>query len=144
MDPVVEPVKAAYGAGSLDQIVPSLLHGRHDPWIPEPVRGATSVVLLVLDGLGWAQLEAHRSRVPELAAMTGGAVTTVTPSTTAAALTSLATGMAPAEHGIVGFRMRVDDAVLNVLRWQVPYGRRRAGAVLGATAHGRSSAARSP
>ncbi|HEY3722030.1 MAG TPA: alkaline phosphatase family protein [Acidimicrobiia bacterium] len=124
MEPVVEPVKAAYGAGSLDQVVPSLLQGRAATWIPEPVTDASSVVLLALDGLGWAQLEEHRHELPELGAMAGGAITTVTPSTTAAALTSLATGMAPAEHGIVGFRMRVDDTVLNVLRWQVPYGRR--------------------
>src|SRR4051812_26344403 len=56
--------------------------------------------------------------------MAGGRITTVAPSTTAAALTSLATGMAPSQHGIVGFRIRIDDSVLNVLRWQVPNGRR--------------------
>ena len=49
--------------------------------------------------------------------MEGHAITTVAPSTTASALTSLATGLAPSQHGIVGFRMRVDDDVLNVLRW---------------------------
>jgi hypothetical protein len=124
MDPVAEPVKAAYGAGSLDQIVPTLLHGRSPAWLPEPLSGASSVVLLVLDGLGWASVESNRSRLPELGAMVGGPITTVIPSTTAAALTSLATGLAPSQHGIVGFRMRVDDSILNVLGWQVPYGRR--------------------
>lgn len=124
VEPRVEPVKAAYGAGSLDQVVPTLLQGRHAPWVPEPVTDAGSIVLLVLDGLGWAQLEGHRASTPELSRMIGGPVTTVSPSTTAAALTSLATGMAPAQHGVVGFRIRTDDTVLNVLRWQVPYGRR--------------------
>ena len=37
MDPLVEPVKASYGAGSLDQVVPALLHGRSAAWVPEPV-----------------------------------------------------------------------------------------------------------
>ncbi len=124
MDPVAEPVKAAYGAGSLDQVVPALLHGRSAAWVPEPVTDADSIVVLLLDGLGWQQLEAHGDRAPELRAMTGGPITTVAPSTTAAALTSLATGMAPSQHGIVGFRIRIDDSVLNVLRWQVPNGRR--------------------
>lgn len=124
MVPSVEPVKAAYGAGSLDQVVPTLLQGRNAAWVPEPVAGAKSIVLLVLDGLGWEQLEAHRAELPELSAMTGGSITTVSPSTTAAALTSIATGLAPAQHGIVGFRIRVDDSTLNVLSWQVPNGRR--------------------
>ena len=125
MDPVVEPVKAAYGAGSLDQIVPTLLQGR-TPRVAARAgrRGRPPWSCSLLDGLGWNQLEQHRADCPSSSAMTGGPITTVIPSTTAAALTSLATGMAPAQHGIVGFRMRVDDAVLNVLRWQVPYGRR--------------------
>ena len=88
MDPLVEPVKAAYGAGSLDQVVPALLHGRSPDWLPEPVTDADSIVLLLLDGLGWNQLEAHRAIAPQLSAMTGGRITTVSPSTTASALTS--------------------------------------------------------
>ena len=124
MEPLVEPVKAGYGAGSLDQVVPALLHGRSAPWVPEPVTDADTIVLLVLDGLGWNQLQQHGGTAPELSAMSGGRITTVSPSTTAAALTSIATGMAPSQHGVVGFRIRVDDTVLNVLRWQVPHGRR--------------------
>lgn len=118
------PVRAAYGGACLDQVVPALLTGRPERWLPEPVHGAASVVLLVLDGLGWSTVQEHRASLPELGAMTGGSITTVLPATTASALTSLATGMAPSQHGIVGFRIRIDDSVLNVLRWQVPYGRR--------------------
>lgn len=124
MDPAPEPVRPAYGAGSLDQVVPSLMARRAAAWVPELVLDADSTVLLVLDGLGWNLLEAHRDRLPVLASMVGGSITAVAPSTTASALTSLATGLTPAEHGIVGFRMRVDDTILNVLRWQVPFGRR--------------------
>lgn len=124
MDPVREPVRPAYGARSVDRIVPALLACRSVSWIPDAVADAEGTVLLVLDGLGWNLLEANRHRMPVLGSMAGGALTTVVPSTTASALTSLATGLTPAEHGIVGFRMRVDDTILNVLRWQVPSGRR--------------------
>ena len=74
-------------------------------------------VLLVLDGLGWEQLQDRRHLAPTLAAMAGGPITTVAPSTTATALTSITTGLTPSEHGIVGYRMMVDGDVLNTLRW---------------------------
>ncbi|MEM7339159.1 MAG: alkaline phosphatase family protein [Actinomycetota bacterium] len=74
-------------------------------------------VLVVLDGLGWDQLREHAAVLPTLTAMTGGPITTVAPSTTATALTSITTGLTPAEHGMVGYRMMVDGTVLNLLRW---------------------------
>ena len=45
---------------------------------------ARVVVLLVLDGLGWDAVQAYPSLLPTLREMTGGPVTTVVPSTTAA------------------------------------------------------------
>jgi predicted AlkP superfamily pyrophosphatase or phosphodiesterase len=55
--------------------------------------------------------------------MTGGPITTVAPSTTATALTSLTTGLPPSKHGVVGYRVRVEgDQVLNVLRWRTASG----------------------
>lgn len=92
----------------------------HASWLPEQAWEAERVVLLVLDGLGWTSIEAHRESVPMLSSMPGGPITTVVPSTTAAALTSITTGLAPAQHGVVGYRMRVETGVLNVLRWNVP------------------------
>jgi predicted AlkP superfamily pyrophosphatase or phosphodiesterase len=86
--------------------------------MPEPVRGANSVVLLVLDGLGANEVDDRPSILRELAAMDGSRITTVVPSTTSTALTSISTGLAPAQHGVLGFRMLVDGEVLNVLRWQ--------------------------
>ena len=75
------------------------------------------MVLLVLDGLGWNALQEHKDRLPTIAGMTGGAITTVVPSTTATALTSICTGLTPAQHGVLGYRMVVSGEVLNVLRW---------------------------
>jgi hypothetical protein len=74
-------------------------------------------VLLVLDGLGWDQLSERRHLAPTLAGMAGGPITTVAPTTTATALTSITTGLTPGEHGLVGYRMEVAGQVLNVLRW---------------------------
>jgi predicted AlkP superfamily phosphohydrolase/phosphomutase len=71
-------------------------------------------VLLALDGLGWDQLEERRHLAPTLAGMAGGAITTVAPSTTATAMSSLTLGCSPGEHGVVGYRINVRGDVLNV------------------------------
>jgi len=56
-------------------------------------------------------------------AMAGGPITTVAPSTTAAALTSITIGAPPATHGVIGYRLRVGgDRILNVLRWKTGQG----------------------
>jgi predicted AlkP superfamily pyrophosphatase or phosphodiesterase len=102
---------------SVAGIVPGLVGGRTGSWIPEIVRGAPAVVLLVLDGLGWNAVREHAARVPTIAGMQGRAITTVVPATTATALTSISTGLAPAQHGVLGYRMVVSGEVLNVLRW---------------------------
>ena len=111
----------ALDGASIAGIVPALFGRVDNSWIPGPALEAEAVVLLVLDGLGWSALQDRAAAtMPRLAAMTGSAITTVAPSTTATALTSIATGLAPAQHGIVGYRMLVGDDVLNVLRWSGP------------------------
>lgn len=114
------PVLPDYGGACLSGLVPALL-GRHQsstPWLPEAARTASQVVLLVLDGLGWDQLTDHWRLAPNLAALSGGPITSVTPTTTATALTSVTTGLVPAAHGVVGYRVRVvGDQVMNVLKW---------------------------
>jgi len=116
-------VRPDYDGGSVAGIVPALLGARPAPWLPGCVSGARAVVLLVLDGFGWRAIDAARSRLPELGALEGGPITTVVPSTTAAALTSIASGLTPARHGLMGYRMLVGGQVLDVLRWKVPEGK---------------------
>lgn len=113
-----------YGGACISNIVPALLDGTVDPppWLPELALDASQVVLLVLDGLGWEQLQGRPAVAPTLCAMAGGPITSVTPSTTATALTSIATGLTPGLHGVVGYRVAVDHEVLNVLRWSTPDG----------------------
>ncbi len=120
----VDPVRADYRGACVASIVPRILRREPVPWLPETVLDARVVVLLVLDGLGWDALQAHPGLMPTLHGMTGGAVTTVVPSTTAAALTSITTGLSPAEHGVIGFRVAVDGDVLNVLGWQMAKAKR--------------------
>ena len=80
---------------------------------------AESAIVLVLDGLGARNLQAHSGHARFLSAHMGkrDVGQTVFPSTTAAALTSLLTGRAPGEHGIVGYRALVPgrDLVSNQL-----------------------------
>ncbi|MGH7644387.1 MAG: alkaline phosphatase family protein [Gemmatimonadales bacterium] len=117
------PVRPAYDGAWVGGLVPALLGATPPGWLPEPAAMARSVVLLVLDGLGWTMFERHRRILPHLARMAGGHITATAPSTTAAGLTSISTGLTPAQHGVVGYRMRVDGQVLNVLRWRTPGGR---------------------
>ncbi len=113
-----------YGGACVTNVVPAVLEPPDvaPPWLPAPVVDADQVVLLVLDGLGWEQLQPRRGLAPALAAMAGGPVSTVVPSPPATALTSIATGLAPGDHGVVGYRVCVEGDVLNVLRWSTPAG----------------------
>lgn len=101
-------------------VAPALLAGVEADLVSDAVAAARTVVLLVVDGLGWHQLRRHRSFAPSLAAASDATppITTVAPSTTAAALTSLATGAAPGEHGLVGYRIATPLGLLNALRWR--------------------------
>lgn len=116
------PLIPDYAGANVRGIIPALLGPGPwatslPPWMPEPVAAAEQIVLLILDGLGWEQLEARRPLMPVLSSMTGGAISTVAPTTTATALSSIATGLTPAEHGLLGYRMMIGGEVLNVLRW---------------------------
>ncbi|HUC38040.1 MAG TPA: alkaline phosphatase family protein [Acidimicrobiales bacterium] len=139
------PVVPDYGGACLSSLLHAL-DARASPeapgWLPEAAKGARQVVLLVLDGVGWEKLRAARSLAPTLCEAEGGPITSVAPTTTATALTSITTGRAPAEHGVVGYRLRVPDGdagshgssarspqgaasdweVLNVLRWRTGRG----------------------
>lgn len=118
------PVVPDYAGGSVHRVVPALLGpadwARDLPvWMPRDLAAARQIVLLVLDGLGWDQLTERQAHAPTLMSMNGGPITTVAPTTTATALSSITTGLTPGEHGILGYRMCVSGEVLNTLRWCV-------------------------
>lgn len=125
MTPPPEPLLPAFGGPSLTGVVAAVAAGARGTgdggfsWAPPLLGAAGRVVLLVVDGLGWDQLQARRALAPTLSGGEGQAITSVAPSTTAVALTSLSTGLAPAQHGVVGYRMRMDGGVFNALRWRL-------------------------
>jgi predicted AlkP superfamily pyrophosphatase or phosphodiesterase len=110
-----------YGGPCVCNVAPTLIEAPEvwPEWFPAGVAEADQVLLLVLDGLGWEQLQARRPLAPMLSGMAGGPILTVAPSTTSTAMTSITTGLTPGEHGVVGYRVAVDGSVLNVLRWSV-------------------------
>jgi hypothetical protein len=116
------PDPPAYGGGSLADVLPAALTALGFPAErPGPVLAATSrVAVLLLDGLGSCALRAHAHLAPFLTSLLASPasreITTVFPSTTPIALTSLGTGLTPGEHGITGLLVRLDDGrVVNML-----------------------------
>ena len=77
-----------------------------------PLAGqAKRVIVLLLDSLGWEIYRREREKLEWLtsAAVVEAKITTVFPSTTVAALSSIWTGFAPAQHGMVGLRLFFPD-----------------------------------
>lgn len=110
-----------YGTRSLAELVPSLLSslglaGFANPLALEP---AAQVCLLLVDGLGWEQLQANRPAAPFLNSIAGDPLTAGFPATTVASLSSLAIGQPPGEHGLVGYTMALPgyDRAVNALTW---------------------------
>jgi len=120
----MQPLIPDYDGACLCNVVPALLEPppERPAWLPAAAWDAPQVVLLAVDGLGWDQLRQRRSLAPTLAGMEGDSILTVAPSTTATALTSLALGCTPGDHGVVGYRISVIGEILNVLRWQTAAG----------------------
>jgi hypothetical protein len=109
------PGAPAYEGAWVGAVVPALLGMGDAGVLPGPAREASQAVVLVVDGLGWDAVQGGGP--PELAALEGGPVDTTVPATTATALTSITTGRPPAEHGIIGYRMRVGGQVVSTLSW---------------------------
>jgi hypothetical protein len=112
-----------YGTRSLGELVPSLLSslGVADFANPLAIEPAVRVCLLLVDGLGWELLRANPGSAPFLNSIAYEPLTTGFPATTAASLSSLATGVAPGEHGLVGYTMVLPgyDRAFNTLTWSL-------------------------
>ena len=122
--PAALPVLPDYAGACIANVVPGLLGAPSRSsgdltWLPEAAERAAQVVLLVVDGLGWEQLRARSALAPTLSAAAGidRPITSVAPTTTAAALTSITTGRPPSDHGILGYRLADGDRIMNMLRW---------------------------
>ncbi len=83
-------------------------------WAPLSGR-VKRVVVLLIDSLGWDMYQQARPNLDWLVSVAAveGKITSVFPSTTVAALSTLWTGYAPAQHGLVGLRLFFpEEAVL--------------------------------
>lgn len=97
---------------------------------PAPVKGidfpaAPRAVLVMCDGLGHYQLSNRLGHAPFLRRMLSACpepIDTVAPSTTAAALTSLGTGLMPGATAVAGYSMRdpASREVFNLIDWNGP------------------------
>jgi hypothetical protein len=85
------------------------------------IEPAARVCLLLVDGLGWELLRANRGAAPFLNSMAREPLTAGFPATTAASLSSLATGVPPGEHGLVGYTMALPgyERAFNTLTWSL-------------------------
>jgi hypothetical protein len=102
-----------HGGGSLTDVLPAALTAlgrtgeRPGPDLPASDR----IVVALIDGLGMSALLVHAAEAPFLSSLLGTPwsrrLTTVFPSTTPIALTSLGTGLTPGEHGITGLFLRL-------------------------------------
>lgn len=68
-------------------------------------RGYKNIVLIVMDGMGASVIEKNLGRGDFLRKNISQKITTVYPSTTAAAMTSIYTGVSPNEHGWLGWSL---------------------------------------
>jgi len=84
------------------------------------------VVVVLVDGMGWHLLPELAADAPLLASVLAGdagrldELACTFPSTTPTSLASLATGVAPGRHGILGFTVKLPetDRVLNHISWR--------------------------
>lgn len=88
-------------------------------WLAAVAGDARHVVVLLVDGLGAVQLDAHAGVAPNLMGLAEvGPLAAPFPSTTCVSLTSLGTGLPPGMHGIVSSAFRLGDGTtLAPLTW---------------------------
>jgi hypothetical protein len=121
-----------YQGGSIVNLMASIIEGLggrsagYSPLAALPVLEVAKyrqVALIVVDGLGYDFLT-RVSPIGGLNALLRGSITSVFPSTTASAITTFLTGVAPQQHGLTGWHMyfRELGAVLAVLPGVPRYG----------------------
>jgi hypothetical protein len=119
-----------YGGGSLVNLLGEFehrltgtsasprLHAALGALIPE----AGSYVLVVFDGLGHAQLDHPRAGF--LAENVVAAIDAPFPTTTTVSLATVATGLPPSQHGLLGYQLWLPEhaLVVNTIKWTTLWG----------------------
>jgi hypothetical protein len=125
-------IRPEYGTATLADVLPGVAAALDVPvqrgdleadplGLTSALGGARRVAVLLVDGLGADLLRAHRDLAPTLAALASpvGDLQAPCPSTTPVSLATLATGLPPGSHGILGFVTAVpgEDRTLNHVQW---------------------------
>ena len=117
------PPLPRYGFRSLGELLPSLLSALGIPDFASAlaIEPEARACLLLVDGLGWELLRENTKSAPFLNSIAGEPLTAGFPATTAASLSSLATGLPPGEHGLIGYTMALPgyDRAFNTLTWSL-------------------------
>lgn len=87
------------------------------PSIADRIPTAETYVLVMIDGLGSWQL--GHPAATALQQTNLATLHAVFPTTTSAGLASIATGFAPARHGLIAHQLMMHGMVVNTLKWQV-------------------------
>jgi predicted AlkP superfamily pyrophosphatase or phosphodiesterase len=125
-----------YGKYSIAELAPTILslfgvdHGRHILPFDELRTGAAKrVINLVIDGFGYNHFVKYHKRYPFFASLAEKGniypITSVFPTTTPAALTTIHTGLTPQEHGLPEWSVYFEEfdsiiATLPFNTWELP------------------------
>jgi hypothetical protein len=119
-----------YSGGSLLNLVAELEHRLTDSasaerlhsHLADLIPAASTYVFVLFDGLGDHQLEHLRAKPLQAARV--AALDAVFPTTTSVNLATIATGLAPAVHGLIAHQLYVPAVgqVVNTLKWATPWG----------------------
>lgn len=123
--PETDEMLPDYAGGSLINLMQSVAlacgasrsaYAPLSPFLSYALADARTLVLMVIDGMGEALLQ-QAGQGTQLLAHRVGVLSSVFPSTTAAAVTTLLTAQSPAQHGLTGWHMNFAEAggVLAVL-----------------------------
>jgi hypothetical protein len=125
-------MKPDYAGGSIVNLMASVVaafgvRSHYAPLgalLPDEIAGHRNVCVFVIDGLGARHLARGAASGGALAPHLRASITTIFPSTTAAAVTTFMTGLAPQGHAITGWHMyfRELGAVLAVLPFRPRHG----------------------
>ncbi|WFP15462.1 alkaline phosphatase family protein [Citricoccus muralis] len=98
------PVGPAYPSRSLAAVLPSM-GASLGAALPNTLRlpKVKTTCLLMIDGLGSALLKRYAGHAPFLSSAARDTLSSAFPTTTAASLATLGTGLAPGQHGLIGY-----------------------------------------
>ena len=120
----------SYAGGSLVNLVSEVEHRltgssrskRLEPTLAAQIPAASTYILFLLDGLGTLQLD-HPAAAPMRNALKAS-IDAPFPATTTVSLATVATGLAPSQHGLLGYQSWLPDIdqVVNTIKWTTLWG----------------------